>query len=255
MAVLSSVCLHSGAAQESSQPSSSSWDNSGSASYTQSARAGGEVLPVEFVIKLKGGVVEDEDRITLEGEAKIENSRLKLYFKKLQREQQQTSYSYGGVSSSGSSSSSYGSLSSSSTDASTSGTLNSDQSDGSFGWSGEAMAGIAAAHFKLLSLQPMASTGKVTAELYMGENDFSPYLEAVEVRLNPFKKTEMELLLTSFQQVDLRSVRVVVHLDGPVKEEWKDKAFTADFRCYLQVGDSHSSHGYGNSSFDESGFE
>ena len=116
---------------------------------------------------------------------------------------------------------------------------------------GGAMAGIAAAHFKLLALEPYASTGKVTAELYMGEDDFSPYLEALDVRLNPFKKTPMEIVLSSFEQVALRKVRVVVHLDGPVKEAWKEQEFKADFRCYLQVGDSYGNSSYGSGSLDD----
>ncbi len=222
-------------AQANGEVSSTGW-GSNATGYSQSSQASGEVLPVEFVIKLKGKPVEGEDRITLEGESKVVNSRLKMYFKKKQRESQQGGSSYGYGNTNPSVSNSHGM---------TGATDGSGSMNGGFDWGGDTAAGIVSAHFKLLRLEPYASTGKVTAELYMGENEDIPLLEALELRLNPFKKTPMELVMSSFTEVDLRKVKVTVHLDGPVKPEWKNKEFIAEFRCYLQVGDSYGSYGDG----------
>ena len=224
--LLSCALMTATIAQESSGTTSSGWGTGASNSNSPAAsRNSGEVLPVEFVVKLKGKKVEGQDRITLEGETRVQNSRLEMYFKRKQRETQNSGSSYGG---------------------STVNTGNSTLSGG-MGWSGDYAAGLVNAHFKLLQLQPATGTGKVTAELYMGENETTPYLEALEVRLNPFKKTAMELVMSTFYEVDLRSVRVIVSLDGAVKDEWAEQEFTADFRCYLQVGESYSGYGFGTS--------
>lgn len=52
----------------------------------------------------------------------------------------------------------------------------------------------------------------------------------------------MDIVMSGFYQVDLRDVRVVVYLDGPVDEKLKNTEFTAEFRCYLQVGESYGGY-------------
>ena len=64
-------------------------------------------------------------------------------------------------------------------------------------------------------------------------------VEAVEQRLNPFKKTPMELVMSSFYQKDLRDVRVEVTIDAPVAAKVVEETFTATLTCYWQIGDGY----------------
>ncbi len=221
-------------AQSEGLPQGTGWTSS---SFDSPGSTHGEGFKVSFQVELKGNAAETMDRITLEGETRVQNSRLDLYFKQKEREYQ----SSGSVSGMGAM-----------TDAaqrtrperpSRDGGLPESglaEQMGSDSWGdswGEPQASLLQGHFKLLRLQPLASTGNVTAELYIGKETFSPHLEALEVRLNPFKKTVMEVVMSGFTKVDLRNVRVVVDLDGPVKPEWKEQEFSAIFQVELQIGE------------------
>lgn len=229
-------------AQSEGLPQGTGWTGS---SFESPGTTSGEGFKVAFQVELKGQAARTMDRITLEGETRVQNSRLDLYFKQKEREYQSS------VSASG-----MGAMSEAAQrtrperpardgrlpDSGVAEQMGGDSWGGSWG---EPQASLLQGHFKLLRLQPLASTGNVTAELYIGKETFSPHLEALEVRLNPFKKTAMEVVMSGFSKVDLRNVRVVVDLDGPVKPEWKEREFSAIFQVELQIGEYASEWGSG----------
>lgn len=227
-------------AQMDNLPQGSSWSDSGLTSSREQPR---ESFAVEFQVELKGRASEAMDRITLEGETRLQNARIDQYFKQKEREYHSSGSGMSAIS--GANPSSPPEPLSQDGRTGDPSVLQGGTTDTWGGAWGEPMASILQAHFKLLKLKPVASTGKVTAELFLGQDAFSPHLEALEVRLNPFKKTAMEVVMSGFTKVDLRTLRVVVDLDGPVKPEWKETEFTAVFNAYLQIGEYGSGYDYG----------
>jgi len=91
--------------------------------------------------------------------------------------------------------------------------------------------------FKLRRTQPAVPTRKVTAELYLGEDEDFPSLEALDIRLNPFKYKALEVMDSYFTTKDMQSVRIVVWIDGMVKPD-EPPEYSAVWDCYLILGDS-----------------
>jgi hypothetical protein len=181
----------------------------------------GETFEVPFKIDLKGKY--SEGQIVLEGTTRIKNQRLSRYFKSQETESEPVQSSI------------YQNGDSSASDSFNSGTFISILNGG----------------FKLLKLNPIAGTSKVTAEVYMGEDKTTPVLEAVEVRLNPFKKTPFEVVFSSLTEVDLRKVKAVVTLKTGVAEEYRESDFTGELNGYIIVGDSYSQPGFDDGSLSQ----
>ena len=161
-----------------------------------------------FKIAVKGTFA--DGKIVLEGTTRIKDSKLTRYFKQQERENR----------------------SSFATDEDDSEFTDSDSFD-SGGY-----VGLLDGGFKLLSLTPVAGTSKTTVEIYFGLDQQMPALEAIEVRLNPFKKTPFEVVLSSLNEVDFRNVKAVVTLQTGVAEDIADKEFTAELSGHLVFGDS-----------------
>lgn len=162
----------------------------------------GESFEIPFKMSLKGEY--HEGKVILKGSGTIQHKRLNRYFKMQQMESQSLDDS----------------------DLESQGTTD-------FG----AYASLLKGGFKLLKLSPLAPTSKVTVAVYMGEESNIPHLEAIDVRLNPFKRTPFDIVYSSFMKVDLRDVKVEVSLVGNVAEKYKDEDFEAEINGFLIVGD------------------
>ena len=182
--------------------SSSGWGNYGKRD-TQ-----GESFQVPFKIEVKGTYA--DGKVVLEGSTRIKDSNLTRYFKQ-QKQENRSGFS--------------------------SDTDDSEFSNSDSFYTGD-YVGLLDGHFKLLRLTPIAGTSKTTVEIYFGLDQQIPALEAIEVRLNPFKKTRFEVVLSSLSEVDFRNVKAVVTLETGVAEESVNKEFTAELSGHLVLGDS-----------------
>jgi hypothetical protein len=185
--------------------------------------AQGESFEVPFKISLKGNY--SEGQVVLEGTTRINNDRLNRYFKSQEMDSESAQPSE----------------------------FEKDDSSEPNNFNFGSYISVIEASFKLLRLNPIAGTSKVTAEVYMGEDKQTPVLEAIEMRLNPFKKTRFEVVFPSLTEVDLRNVRAVVTLKTGVAEEISGKDFTAELNGLLVVGDSFSQAGFDDGNLSQSG--
>ena len=193
------------------ESSSSAWGSYGK------REAEGESFQIPFKIEVKGTFTDGQ--IVLEGTTRIEDAKLTRYFKNQEMEERSTrSYA---TEDEGESSSS---------------------DSGSFDM-GESIS-LLDGGFKLLKLTPVAGTSNTTVEVYFGEDQQFPALEAIELRLNPFKKTSFEVVLSSLSKVDFRKVKAVVTLKTGVPDDKKDATFTAELNGYLVLGDSYYESDY-----------
>lgn len=191
-------------------------ESSGWGSYGK-REAQGESFEVPFKISLKGRY--SDGQVVMEGTIRIKNTRLSRYFKNQEMESESAESS----------------------------TFEEEDSPEPDSFDSGAFISILNGGFKLLRLSPVVGTSKVTAEVYIGENKEIPSLEAIEVRLNPFKKTRFEVVFPSLTEVDLRKVKAVVTLKTGVAEENMEKDFTAELNGYIVVGDSSFQAGFDDS--------